>query len=213
MNFAFFVAPSVGEAKAGNLVALRPDERDDFVAAFQAGFDPCKLKVAGSFPDPACQDDWGHYCMEMAVVSLLFDDSKEAASHSRAAVKVWQKLSQGAPTNTAYKKQVLNASLALGIFELLNRQPRAAIATSERTLALGDSEVGFKAVLALGCIIDGQSGKAWQLLLENRTLEVWPNLTFPEAILDDLHRLEETGLSYLDKEQSEREIQSLIEKK
>jgi hypothetical protein len=149
----------------------------------------------------------------MAVVSLLFDDSKEAASHARTAIKVWQKLSQAVPTNAAYKKQLLNASLALGIFELLNRKPRAAIAASERALTLGDSEVGFRAVLTLGCIIDGQSGKARQLLLENRTLEVWPNLTFPEAILDDLHRLEETGLSYLDKEQSEREIQNLIEKR
>ena len=110
----------------------------------------------------------------------------------------WQKLSQAAPTNAFYRTRLLRASVALATFQILNRQPQAAIATSLHALQLDNSMVEFRALLAIGYCLNGQKNEANAILLENKDLKVGPTQTFTEAVLDDLHRLAERGIIHPD---------------
>jgi hypothetical protein len=66
--------------------------------------------------------------------------------------------------------------------------------------------VDFNALLVLGCLFAGQYDKARSVALEHKDLKVSSWQTFREAVLEDLHRLGEKGLTQLDMARIEQRL-------
>jgi hypothetical protein len=64
--------------------------------------------------------------------------------------------------------------------------------------------VEFKALLAMGYLFDGQYEKTRAILQENPDLKVGPRQTFPQAVLEDLRRLRDKGLTHPDLDKLEK---------
>jgi nitrogen fixation-related uncharacterized protein len=92
----------------------------------------------------------------------------------------------------------MRACLALGVFQLFDRQSQEAVKTSQLALRLDPTRAEFKALLALGFLFGDHYNEAHRILLDNRDLKVGPRQTFPEAVLEDLRRLREKELTHLD---------------
>ena len=92
----------------------------------------------------------------------------------------------------------MRAYLALGAFQLLNSQPQETIKTSKRARGLEPARADFNALLVLGYLFADQYDQALSVALEYKDLKVSPWQTFRDAILEDLRRLREKGLTHLD---------------
>jgi tetratricopeptide (TPR) repeat protein len=197
-NLVLMEGPRGREGNIRYKLRIGPDQQEDFRATFAQGFDAVKTSPATDSRNPLLTEQWGSYCSEKAVFALFYGDLAEAVDYAQKAADIWQKLSRAAPANTDYKTRLLRAYLALGAFQLLNRQPPEAVKTAQLALQLDPTGAEFKALLALGFLFDGRYEKARGILLDNKDLQVGPRQTFPEAVREDLRRLREKGLTQLD---------------
>ena len=93
--------------------------------------------------------------------------------------------------------------MSLGVFQICNRQFQAAAGTAFGGLQLDPTSVDLKAILVLSHCLCSQLEKAEVIVRENQDLSVGRNLSFPEAVLDDLHQLRKRGLTDLGVERLE----------
>jgi len=208
-NLVLMEGPRAREGNIRYKLRIGPDQQEDFRVAFAQGFDAIQTSVA---TDSKNSQQWGNYCSEKAVFALFYDDIGKAVDHAQQAVCVWQRLSQAAPANSAFQTRLMRAYLALGAFQLLNRQPQETIDTSQRALRLDHTRTDFKALLVLGCLFADQYDTARGILLEHRDLKVNPWQTFPEAVLEDLRRLREKGLTHFDMVKIEQRLAADLSK-
>jgi hypothetical protein len=160
---------------------------------------PLKAPSAADSADLNAREDWANYCSEMAVASLFGGELAEAVSQAEKAAESWGKLSEAWPTHDFYKTRLGQSRIALAAFQLLYRQSSAAVETMKRGLGSGSGRaVEFKGMLALAYLLEGQNEKAWALLIENRLVGCGPMQTFGEAVLEDLRRFREKGLTTVD---------------
>jgi hypothetical protein len=96
----------------------------------------------------------------------------------------------------------MQAYLALGAFQLLNSQPQETIRTCQLARRLEPARADFNALLVLGYLFADQYDQARSVSLEYKDLKVSPWQTFRDAILEDLRRLREKGLTHLDMAQA-----------
>jgi tetratricopeptide (TPR) repeat protein len=192
-NFVFWEVPPNGEKNMRGKIPLSPNQLDDLGAILRWGQSAVK-REARNVTDPMRQEQWGSVCSMIAMVYLLAGNITEAMVHAQHAVGVWESLSQTSPTNLLYKARLAHAYVGLAAFQLWNRQSPAAINTTLRGLQLDPAMVEFKAILAMACFCSGQYERARAVLRENKDLQVGPNQSFPEAVLDDLRRFHDRGL-------------------
>src|SRR5439155_10930193 len=123
----------------------------------------------------------------------------ESVTHAAKAMETWQALRQKEPANKSYQARLGQARVALTAFQLLNRQSSAAIETARGGLEAEPSRtMELKGMLSLAYIFEGQHEKARAILLENRSFQFPSMQTFAEAVLDDVHRFREKGLTTID---------------
>jgi tetratricopeptide (TPR) repeat protein len=202
-NFVLTEGPRAREGNIRSKLQISPDRRGDFRITFVQGFDTIQASGAA---DSKNAELWGCYCSEGAVLALFFDDIGKAVDHGQKAVGVWQNLSRAAPTNPEFQTRLMRAYLALGAFQLLNRQPQETIRTCQLAHRLDPARADFNALLVLGCLFADQYDEARSVLLEYKDLKVSPWQTFPEAVLEDLRRLREKGLTALDMARVEQRL-------
>ena len=191
-------APRGREGNIRYKLRIGPGQQEDFRAVFAQGFDAAKTASATDSKNPLLAEQWGSFCSEKAVFALFYGDVAETVDYAQKAADTWRTLSRAAPTNTEYKARLMQACLALGAFQLINQQPQETVKTSQFALKLDPTQAEFKALLVLGFLFDDHYDKARGILLDNRDLKVGPRQTFPEAVLEDLRRLREKGLTQLD---------------
>jgi tetratricopeptide (TPR) repeat protein len=191
-NFILTEGPRAREGNIRYKLRLKPDQQEDFRATFTQGFD------ASQATDSKNSEQWGRYCSEKAVFALFYDDVGTAVKHAQKAVGVWQNLARAAPANAEFHKRLMQAYLALGALQLLNSQPQETIKTSQIGRGLEPARADFDALLVLDHLLADQYDQALSLALEHKDLKVSPWQTFRDAILEDLGRLREKGLTHLD---------------
>jgi tetratricopeptide (TPR) repeat protein len=194
-NFVLTEGPGVREGNLRYKLRLGPDQQEDFRATFSQGFDEVKAATSADVKNPAVREQWGTYCAEKAVFALFYSDVAEAADSSRRAVEVWQRLGEAAPANTTYRTQLLRSYLALGAFQILNRQPHKTVEAARSALQLDPTRAEADAFLVLGHLAAGQYDKARTILMEHKDLKVGPKRTFAAAVLEDLRRLKDKGVA------------------
>jgi hypothetical protein len=132
-----------------------------------------------------------------AALSICFvaDLRAEKAAGNDAAVEDTKKTGKLDPkTGEDYLELAWN--------QLLNRQPREAIAASLKALKLSPANaVLIKTNLAHGYLLDNQFDKAKAIYLENRDAVLLNDQrTFNEVVLDDFSELEKAGITHPDME-------------
>jgi tetratricopeptide (TPR) repeat protein len=203
-NLLFMEEPRGEEKHLRPNAMLSASQKSDLGAALSR-----KFATAGKLAtrNPASEKDsadWGSYCSEMAVFQLLSGNTPEAMAHMERAAEVWQTLGQFVPTNSLYRARLLESRVALGAFQLSNRQPHAATTNALKGLQLDGASVELKAILAMGCFLNGQIDQARTILRQNRNLKTGPQAPFPKAVVDDLNRLRERGVMPPQKEEPEK---------
>lgn len=89
----------------------------------------------------------------------------------------------------------------LAWYQLLNRNPREAIAASRKALEWSPSDaVTINANLAHAYLFDNQFDKAKAIYLENKDAKLDNQRTFRQAVLDDFKELQQAGISHPDME-------------
>jgi tetratricopeptide (TPR) repeat protein len=202
-NFVLAEGPRAREGNIRSKLQLSPEQREDFRAIFAQGFDTFQAARAA---DSKNAELWGYYCSERAVFAMFYDDIGKAVDYAQKAVGVWQDLSRAASANMVCQQRLMQAYLALGAFHLLNRQPQETIRISQLALRRNPVRVDFDALLVLGYLFADQYDKARSVALEHKDLKVSPWQTFGEAVLKDLHRLGEKGLTQLDMARIEQRL-------
>ena len=197
-NLALLEWPTAGGRNIGCQVPLDKGKRYDFLAAFNQGFVAAQKEAASNLPKQRHLEDWGNCCAELAVWNLLFGDLDQAAMHAERARGAWADLGRAASTNLYYPAQLERAWVVLGTIQLLNGHATVATKSAREGLKLNPAMTECKAILTMGLAFDGQYEKASEILVQNKALKVNQSQTFPEAVLDDLRRLRDSGLRQLD---------------
>jgi tetratricopeptide (TPR) repeat protein len=208
-NFVLTEGPRAREGNIRSKLQISPDQREDFRTAFAQGFDA--IQASGT-ADSKHAEVWGCYCSERAVLALFYDDVGKAVDHAQKAASVWQDLLRTAPGNGEFQTRLMQSYLALGAFQLLNRQPQETIRTCQLARRLDPARADFNALLVLGCLFADQYDQARNVLLEHKNLKVSPWQTFPEAVLEDLRRLRAKGLTQLDMVRVEQRLSADLAK-
>jgi tetratricopeptide (TPR) repeat protein len=208
-NFILTEGPRAREGNIRSKLQISPDQREDFRAIFVQGFDA--IQPPGS-ANSKNAELWGYYCSERAVFALFYDDIGKAVDNGQKAVGVWQNLSRAAPANPEFQTRLMRAYVALGAFQLLNRQPQETIRTCQLVRRRDRARADFNALLVLGCLCADQYDEALSVLLEHKDLKVSPWQTFPEAVLEDLRRLREKGLTQSDMARVEQRLAADLSK-
>ena len=195
-NLALLEWPGASENNLGARLALDPIHRDDLVAVFERGFEGARSRAFRNPADTKGREEWGCYCSEMAVCQLLAADKEQSVPHAKEALGVWQKLAKAAPANQFYNAQLRQAYVALGVFQLLNRQSDGAMKSTRQGLKLDPPMVECDAIIALGYLCGDQYQEARPILLKNKDYKVGPTgKAFAEEVRDDFCRLRERGLT------------------
>jgi tetratricopeptide (TPR) repeat protein len=208
-NFVLSEGPRAREGNIRSKLQLSLDQREDFRVTFAQGFDAIQASGAAGAKNAEL---WGGYCSERAVFALFYEDIGKAVEHAQKAVGVWQHLSRAAPANPELQARLMRAYLALGAFQLLNRQPQETIRTCQLARRLDPARADFNALLVLGCLFADQYDQACGVLLEHKDRKVSPWQSFPEAVLEDLHRLREKGLTQVDMVRVEQRLAADLSK-
>lgn len=202
-NLVLTEGPRAREGNIRSKLQISPDQREDFRAIFMQGFDAIQASGAA---DSRKAELWGRYCSERAVIALFYEDIGKAVDHAQKAVGVWQNLSRAAPANPEFRTRLMRTYLALGAFQLLNRQPQETIRTCRLAGGIEPAGADFNALLVLGCLFADQYDQARSVLLDHKDLKVSPWQTFPQAVLENLRRLRAKGLTQLDMAQVEQRL-------
>jgi hypothetical protein len=193
-NVVFLEGPRAAKKGLSALPAINREQLKDALKATKPGFIQARELAARDSATEKDIADYSGYCSELAVAHFFRGATAQALEKAWQAADLWKRLSPGASHDPSYRTNRTAALVALGAFQLFDRQTMGAIDTARQGLALDSSRVEFKAILALGCLIQGQFEEARAVLLENKNLEAGLSQTFPEAVLDDLRRLRERGV-------------------
>jgi tetratricopeptide (TPR) repeat protein len=208
-NFVLTEGPSAREGNLRSRLLISLDQRGDFRAIFVQGFDAIQGSGAAVSKNAEL---WGSYCSERAVLALFIDDIGKAVEHGQRAVSVWQTLTQTTPADPEVRTRLVRTYLALGAFQLFNRQPQETIRTCQLALGLDPRRADFNALLVMGYLCAGQEDRALSILLEYNDIKVSPWQTFSKAVFEDLRRLREKGLTQVDVARLEQRLAADLSK-
>ena len=207
-NILFLESPLIGKQNLSVLPPISQDQLKDAVNAFTRGFVRARKLATKDSATEKDIADYGSYCSELAVAYFFKRDLTKTLVEAGQAAAIWKKLSKAAAHDPSYRTNQIHALVTLGAFQIFNRQPKAAIETAQQGLALDSARVEFKAIRAIGCLLQDRFEEACAIIMENRELKVGLEQTFPEAVLDDLRRLRDNGLAVPDLEKLERRLAS-----
>jgi tetratricopeptide (TPR) repeat protein len=203
-NALFLEGPRPGKPDLLTVLPIDQDQINDAVAAFRRGFKQArKLAAKNPAPEPA-RADYARYHSELAVAYLFTKKHSAALEEAENALATWHDLA--ASTNAVLQTNLVPAAVALGAFQLLNNQPKAALETARKGLEIAPGAVEFQAIRALGFFLNGQREEAAKILRQNKEVKLDSGQTFPAAVLEDLRRLGEKGIPTPGLEEFERSL-------
>jgi serine/threonine protein kinase/tetratricopeptide (TPR) repeat protein len=186
-------------------IPIAPEQVDAAKDAFEAGYRKTEDQAANDSANPALQAGWADWCSARAVEYWLAGEPAKAIPEAGKALKVWRQLSQSDAANPDYRERLRRARISLAVLQLANRRFADVLATTRVGLQLEPGQIELNAIRALACFCGRKEEEGWNILRQNANRTVGLYQTFPQAVLGDLRRLRETGVTKLDVDKLESE--------